>query len=124
MLRLGDLSAYRDFVDARDVARAVEQAVTAPGPLPRVLNIGGGQAVPVRELVHTLAGIAGFGGRIEEQGAGSARSERVSWQCSDVSAARTALGWRPSYTLRESLTALWSAGAHRPVPRAEGEPSS
>lgn len=95
MLRLGDLSAYRDFVDARDVARAAEQAVTAPGPLPRVLNIGGGRAVPVRELVHTLAGIAGFGGRIEEQGAGSARSGQVSWQCSDISAAGTALGWRP-----------------------------
>ncbi|MFE3661641.1 NAD-dependent epimerase/dehydratase family protein [Streptomyces sp. NPDC059164] len=124
VLRLGDLSAYRDFVDARDVARAAEQAVTAPGPLPRVLNIGGGRAVPVRELVHTLAGIAGFGGRIEEQGAGSARSGQVSWQCSDISAAGTALGWRPSYALRESLTALWSAGARRPVPCAEGEPSS
>ncbi|CAM5653764.1 NAD(P)-dependent oxidoreductase (plasmid) [Streptomyces californicus] len=124
VLRLGDLSAYRDFVDARDVARAVEQAVTSPGPLPRVLNIGGGIAVPVRDLVHTLAEIAGFGGRIEEQGAGSARSEQVSWQRSDISAAGTALGWRPSYVLRESLTALWSAAAHPPAPREESEPSS
>lgn len=121
VLRLGDLSAYRDFVDARDVARAVERAVTAPGPLPRVLNISGGDAVPVRHLVRTLADIAHFGGRIEEQGAGSARSEQVSWQCSDVSAARTALDWRPSYTLRESLAALWSAGTHSPSPREESE---
>ncbi|MFJ4501643.1 NAD-dependent epimerase/dehydratase family protein [Streptomyces sp. NPDC088864] len=124
VLRLGDLSAYRDFVDVRDVARAVERAVTEPGPLPRVLNIGGGGAVPVRDLVHTLADIAGFGGRVEEQGAGSARSEQVSWQCSDISAAGEALGWRPSYALRESLTALWSAAAHPPFPREEGAPSS
>ncbi|MFE9912207.1 NAD-dependent epimerase/dehydratase family protein [Streptomyces clavifer] len=121
VLRLGDLSAYRDFVDARDVARAVVRAVTAPGPLPRVLNISGGDAVPVRHLVRTLADLAAFRGRIEEQGAGSARSEQVSWQCSDVSAARTALDWSPSYTLRESLAALWSAGAHPPFPREEGE---
>jgi NDP-hexose 4-ketoreductase len=112
VLRLGDLSAYRDFVDVRDVARAVERAVTAPGPLPPVLNVGGGQAVPVRDLVHRLADAAGFRGRIEEQGAGSTRSERVSWQCSDISAAAEVLGWRPTYSLARSLAALWSAGAH------------
>ncbi|MFE1025657.1 NAD-dependent epimerase/dehydratase family protein [Streptomyces sp. NPDC058818] len=121
VLRLGDLSAYRDFVDVRDVARAVERAVTATGPLPRVLNIGGGDAVPVRRLVRTLADTAGFRGRIEEQGAGSARSDRVSWQCSDIAAARAALGWRPSYSLDESLAALWSAGARPPSLVPEGD---
>lgn len=120
VLRLGDLSAYRDFVDVRDVARAVERAVTATGPLPRVLNIGGGDAVPVRRLVRTLADVAGFRGRIEEEGAGSARSDQVSWQCSDIAAARTALDWRPSYSLDESLAALWSAGARPPSRAPEG----
>ncbi|MFF5160723.1 NAD-dependent epimerase/dehydratase family protein [Streptomyces sp. NPDC000348] len=110
VLRLGDLSAYRDFVDVRDVARAVVRAVTAPGPLPPVLNVGGGEAVPVRDLVHRLADIAGFRGRVEEQGAGSTRSERVSWQCSDISAAAEVLGWRPTYSLDRSLAALWSGG--------------
>ncbi len=119
VLRLGDLSAYRDFVDVRDVARAAERAVTAAGPLPRVLNVGGGGAVPVRRLVRTLADIAGFRGRIEEEGSGSARSADVSWQCSDIDAARTALGWRPSYSLDESLAALWSAGL-RAAPEEAG----
>ncbi|WP_329222556.1 NAD-dependent epimerase/dehydratase family protein [Streptomyces sp. NBC_01485] len=109
VLRLGDLSAYRDFVDARDVARAVADAVTAPGPLPPVLNIGGGRAVPVRELVHGLAAQAGFRGRIEENaaGGGSVRAAEVSWQCSDITAAEQALGWRPAHTLDEALAALW-----------------
>ncbi|MFE9937911.1 NAD-dependent epimerase/dehydratase family protein [Streptomyces hirsutus] len=113
MLRLGDLSAYRDFVDVRDVARAAVLAVTAAGPLPAVLNIGGGEAVRVRDLVHMLACRAGFGGRIEEDtgtAGGSARSAAVSWQCSDITAAGEALGWRPSYTLEESLAALWAHG--------------
>ncbi|MEV4443480.1 NAD-dependent epimerase/dehydratase family protein, partial [Streptomyces sp. NPDC049577] len=58
-IRTGDLSAHRDFVDARDVADAVVRAVTAPGPLPAVLNIGSGTARPARDLATGLARIAG-----------------------------------------------------------------
>ncbi|MFD3502982.1 NAD-dependent epimerase/dehydratase family protein [Streptomyces sp. NPDC058676] len=107
VLRLGDLSAYRDFIDVRDVARAAAYAVTAPAPLPPVLNISGGRAVPVRDLVRGLADRAGFRGRIEETTTGSARSADVSWQCSDITAADKALGWRPAHTLDDALTALW-----------------
>ncbi|MGW1362136.1 NAD-dependent epimerase/dehydratase family protein [Streptomyces chartreusis] len=110
-LRLGDLSAHRDFVDARDVARAARLAVMAAGPLPPVLNIGGGgDARPVRDLVRLLAEAAGFRGRIVEAGSGgSARSAQVSWQCSDISAARDTLGWTPTHTLDASVAALWAA---------------
>ncbi|MER6957841.1 NAD-dependent epimerase/dehydratase family protein [Streptomyces sp. NPDC000618] len=109
VLRLGDLSAHRDFVDVRDVARATELAVTAPGPLPPVLNIGSGRAVQVRELVHGLAEKAGFRGRMEENAGGerSIRSGEVSWQCSAIGAAEESLGWRPLHTLDEALAALW-----------------
>ncbi|MEU6478562.1 NAD-dependent epimerase/dehydratase family protein [Streptomyces sp. NPDC047017] len=140
VLRLGDLSACRDFVDVGDVARAVVLAVTAAGPLPPVLNISGGTAVPVRALVRRLADAAGFRGRVEEAphdttgpnaptnstgpagttgSAGSARSAQVSWQCSDITAAATALGWRPSRTLEESLAALWAASAPQPRGRED-----
>lgn len=122
VLRLGDLSAYRDFVDVRDVARAVGLAVTAAGPLPPVLNIGGGRAVQVRDLVHRLARRAGFGGRIEEDTGGSARSAAVSWQCSDNTAAAGALGWRPAYALEESLAALWAGGGDTPGPEGGRAP--
>ncbi|MEU1042463.1 NAD(P)-dependent oxidoreductase [Streptomyces sp. NPDC005907] len=120
VIRLGDLSAYRDFVDARDVARAAVLAATTPGPLPRILNIGGGNAVPVRDMVRALARVAGFRGRIEEDGAGSVRSGDVSWQCSDITAAADSLGWRPSYTLDDSLAALWAATAGAPSLHLEG----
>ncbi|MEZ7004842.1 NAD-dependent epimerase/dehydratase family protein [Streptomyces sp. AD55] len=124
VVRLGDLSAYRDFVDVRDVARAVEAAVTSPRPLPPVLNVGGGRPVRVRTLVRALADTAGFAGRVEEGASGSARSERVSWQCSDIRAARDALGWRPAYGLHDSLAALWAAGPPEPTPgpRSEAAP--
>ncbi|MFI0960314.1 NAD-dependent epimerase/dehydratase family protein [Streptomyces sp. NPDC021080] len=123
VIRLGDLSAYRDFVDVRDVARAAVAAATVPGQLPRVLNIGGGEAVPVRDLVGGLARVAGFRGRIEENGGGSARSGEVSWQCSDITAARKALDWRPELTLDDSLAALWAAAGTGPGPRAGSGPT-
>ncbi|MEU6546854.1 NAD(P)-dependent oxidoreductase [Streptomyces sp. NPDC046859] len=114
-LRLGDLSAHRDFVDVRDVARAAALAATAEGPLPPVLNIGAGDARPVRDLVRALADAAGFRGRIAEAGTvGSARSAQVSWQCSDITAARDALGWTPDHPLTSSVAALWEAATRRP----------
>ncbi|MFE7775076.1 NAD-dependent epimerase/dehydratase family protein [Streptomyces sp. NPDC057445] len=124
VVRFGDLSAYRDFVDVRDLARAVVLATTADGPLPRVLNISGGRAVPIRDLVHTLAEAAGFRGRIDEAGSGSARSAGVAWQCSDITAAHDALGWEPRFGLEDSLAALWASLYARPAtgPVAEQAP--
>ncbi|MEV7190378.1 NAD(P)-dependent oxidoreductase [Streptomyces sp. NPDC093510] len=121
-VRVGDLSAHRDFVDTRDVAQAVAQALALPGRLPRLVNIGSGRAVPARDLAHGLAGAAGFTGRVEEALGKVGRSTAVPWQCADIGAAEWELGWRPRFTLRESLAALWeSDGAPHPV-RTAGEP--
>ncbi|MGY1453617.1 NAD-dependent epimerase/dehydratase family protein [Streptomyces sp. SS8] len=111
VVRVGDLSAHRDFVDARDVARAATAAVLAPGPLPPVLNIAAGAARAVRDVAEGLAAAAGFRGRIDEKGADSARSAAVAWQQADITAAAGALGWRPGYTLEESLADLWARAA-------------
>ncbi|KNB52337.1 NAD-dependent epimerase/dehydratase family protein [Streptomyces caatingaensis] len=108
-VRTGDLSAHRDFVDARDVARAVALAVTAPGPVTGILNIGSGTARPAREVAEGLARAAGFRGRIEEDGAGSPRSAALPWQQADVTAAGRVLGWRPAYELGTTLADLWAA---------------
>nr|WP_202447907.1 NAD(P)-dependent oxidoreductase [Streptomyces sp. SID5468] len=112
-VRVGDLSAYRDFVDVRDVARAAVLAVTAPGTLPRLVNVAAGRAVPVRELVRQLASAAGFRGALEESGAVSARSGGVGWQRADITLAARALGWRPRIPLTESVRDLWCASAPR-----------
>ncbi|MFE7595132.1 NAD-dependent epimerase/dehydratase family protein, partial [Kitasatospora sp. NPDC057512] len=109
------LSAYRDFVDARDVAKAVGLAVTADRPLPRVLNLASGHARQVRAIADGLVAAAGFTGRIDESGAGSERSAAVSWQQADVSAAARELGWRPETDLADTLRDLW-LGTAGPTP--------
>ncbi|TVL89466.1 NAD(P)-dependent oxidoreductase [Streptomyces sp. SAJ15] len=109
---VGDLSAHRDFVDARDVALAAALAATAPRQLPRVLNIGSGTARPVREVAEQLVRVSGFRGRIGETldtTPGAERSGAVSWQRAEIAAAGEALDWRPRYAFAESLADLWAA---------------
>ncbi|MFI9308817.1 NAD-dependent epimerase/dehydratase family protein [Streptomyces triculaminicus] len=121
-VRTGDLSAHRDFVDARDVAEAIALAVTAPRPLPGVLNIASGTARPVRDVATGLLRAAGFGGRVadrvDEDGDGSPRSAAVPWIRADITAAGRALGWAPARSLEESLADLWAdAGTVAESPR-------
>ncbi|MFI9202440.1 NAD-dependent epimerase/dehydratase family protein [Streptomyces sp. NPDC053048] len=112
-VRTGDLSAYRDFVDARDVAEAIACAVTAPRPLPGVLNIGSGTARPVRDIAEGLLRAAGrgdhVGDRVDEDGDGSPRSAAVPWIQADITAACRALDWAPRHSLEDSLADLWAA---------------
>ncbi|MHA7957974.1 NAD-dependent epimerase/dehydratase family protein [Streptomyces sp. L500] len=121
-VRTGDLSAHRDFVDPRDVAEAVALAVTAPRPLPAVLNIGSGTARPVRDVAEGLLRAAGFtgpvGDRVAEDGDGSPRSAAVPWQQADITAVGRTLDWVPRHSFTDSLTDLWAATAPatEPVP--------
>ncbi|MBT2415059.1 NAD-dependent epimerase/dehydratase family protein [Streptomyces sp. ISL-12] len=63
-LRLGGLGAQRDFVDVRDVARAVHAASLSAAQ--GVINIGSGRAVRLRDAATTLARVAGYGGALHE----------------------------------------------------------
>ncbi|MFD7920205.1 NAD-dependent epimerase/dehydratase family protein [Streptomyces sp. NPDC059740] len=63
-LRLGGLGAQRDFVDVRDVARAVHAASLSAAQ--GVINIGSGRAVRLREAAAVLARVAGWSGTLLE----------------------------------------------------------
>lgn len=108
-VRFGSLAASRDFVDVRDVTDALIAAATIRTLPPPILNLGSGTATPARALVRTLAEVAGFDGEIVEEGDGSPRAGRISWQCADVSLSASSLGWQPRRSLRESLVWMWNA---------------
>jgi NDP-hexose 4-ketoreductase len=110
-ITLGPLSAYRDFVDVRDVAAAVVAATLAPQLTQRVINVGSGRAVTAREAVEALARTAGYHGEIIEEGAPIARSAAVDWIMADISRATDLLRWRPGYDLTDSTKAIWADGA-------------
>ncbi|WP_034482767.1 NAD-dependent epimerase/dehydratase family protein [Actinomadura oligospora] len=125
-LRVAPLRAHRDLVDVRDVADAVVAAVDRPphraGPPGRdvtaagtLINIGGGTAVPVRELVDLMIALSGVPVRLVEDAgpppdgadpAGRTARSDARWQCLDIGRARRTLGWTPRRTLAESMRDL------------------
>ncbi|WP_424211922.1 NAD-dependent epimerase/dehydratase family protein [Streptomyces sp. BI20] len=63
-LKLSGLGVQRDFVDVRDVARAVHAASLSAAQ--GVVNIGTGRAVRLRDAAGILARVAGYGGSLHE----------------------------------------------------------
>lgn len=63
-LKLSGLGVQRDFVDVRDVARAVHAASLSAAQ--GVVNIGTGRAVRLRDAAAVLARVAGYGGSLNE----------------------------------------------------------
>ncbi|GGO20302.1 NAD-dependent epimerase/dehydratase family protein [Deinococcus humi] len=102
-VRFGPLGARRDFVDARDAARAALHALTSD--LSGVVNVGSGEARPVRDLVDGLVTLTGFRGQILEDAPGSPRSGDVPYQRADVSRLLDS-GFTLQYRFRDSLAAL------------------
>lgn len=108
VLRVPPLRAARDLVDVGDAAAAVLAAATAPkaAVTGRVINIGRGEAVPVRRLVHRMVELSGLAVAIvEEPGPEPARAD-VAWQRLDITRAEQLLGWRPRRSLDDSLRDL------------------
>ncbi|MFF9343657.1 NAD-dependent epimerase/dehydratase family protein [Streptomyces sp. NPDC014773] len=105
---LRPLVSRQDFVDVRDVGAAVCRAATAAPGAARLLNIGGGRAVPVRDLVRHLVGLSGAPVRITERDDGTgARGGGLDWQLLDTAAARAAWGWTPARGPENALHDLW-----------------
>jgi nucleoside-diphosphate-sugar epimerase len=116
---LGPLSAYRDFVDVRDVATAITAAALADQVKEPVLNVGSGRAVRCREVVSLLAEVAGFTGRVVEALPPPERSSLVDWSAADLGRTGRTLGWAPRYDLRTSVMASWRMGASADAERAQ-----
>lgn len=108
VLRLAPLRDRRDYVDARDVARAVTAAAAAP-VAGRAINVGRGEAIRVRQLVDQLVEVSGVAAEVEETAQVKAGAvDGASWLQVDVRTAASVLGWTPRIEMAESLRALWA----------------
>ncbi|WP_441250362.1 NAD-dependent epimerase/dehydratase family protein [Kitasatospora sp. McL0602] len=134
VVRMPDLSGYRDFVDVRDVARAIQAAAVSAAT--GLINVGSGHAVRARDAAQLLVRASGFEGTISEDarqvllpsqsphpgppGPDAHRPlepravvEPVQWRQADVRTARDRLGWRTQVPLEESLGDIWLETACR-----------
>ncbi|MEW1754602.1 NAD-dependent epimerase/dehydratase family protein [Streptomyces angustmyceticus] len=108
--------ARRDYVDVRDAVDAVVRAARVPRADPLV-NIGCGRARDVRQLVDELVAAAGLPAETIREQRGEVRSRGADWIQVDISRAARLLGWRPRFTLGESMRAMWdTVCADQPLP--------
>ncbi len=111
-VRLGPLDTWRDFVDVRDVARAVALALETGG-LPPVLNIGRGEAVLARDVVARLVAASGVPAEVVEEpaehaGHAGSPAATVAWQQADLTTVTRHLDWSPSIDLDTSVHDTWT----------------
>lgn len=114
----------RDFVHARDVARAFRLAMETPDVSGEVFNIGSGRRYTVERVARLLAGAMGRHD-IAPWTLGKARTGDIRHCFGDIAKARRRLGFEPAHALEDSLDELveWVSGqrARDRVMHAHGE---
>jgi GDP-4-dehydro-6-deoxy-D-mannose reductase len=104
VMRVGDLSAQRDFTDVRDIVWAY-RLVLEQGQPGEAYNIGTGRALPVQALLDGLLALTPARIRIEVDPALLRPAEALA-QCGDPGKLRAATGWTPQITLAQTLADL------------------
>lgn len=106
VLRVGNLSARRDFVHAEDAARAY-RLLAARGARGRIYNLATGSACSVGEALERLLVISGVAARVEPDPQ-RLRPVDVPLLVGDNRRLRE-LGWQPEHSLDQALEDLWRA---------------
>ena len=101
VVRVGNLSSRRDFVDVRDMARAYLLAADR-GALGRLYNVGTGTAVPVRTLLDLLVTESRVPLEVREDPARRRPDDRPALAL-DATAFRERTGWAPTIPLQRSV---------------------
>ena len=110
VIRVGRLSARRDYCDVRDVVRAYMLLADAAVPC-EAYNICSGVAVPVQAILDQLCALCGVPVTIEEEAA-RLRPLEVPEHRGTADALHQATGWRPEIPLEQTLAdtlAYWRA---------------
>ena len=94
----GDGEAVRDFIYVGDVADALIEAALSEEVSGKVLNIGSGKPIRVRELAEAVAGEAGV--EIIHE---SERRGEIRFSLADISLAKKLLNWSPKIYLLDWL---------------------
>lgn len=104
VLKVGNLTARRDFVHVDDGVEALA-LLAARGAAGEVYNVASSEACTIAEALERLIGVAGLAVTVEEDPE-RLRPIDVPLLCGDASRLR-ALGWAPRRGLDQALAELW-----------------
>ena len=101
VMRVGNLSAERDFTDVRDIVRGYYLALERGEP-GEVYNVGSGRAYAMQEILDALLGMSHVPIRVEPDPARMRPSDTPVVVC-DATRFRQRTGWEPHIPLRQTL---------------------
>jgi UDP-glucose 4-epimerase len=104
-IKLGALDPRRDYVNAADVAAALDVLLRRSDRGVSVFNVGTGCGTSVREIVDTCSGILGRQVTIEHDPSRVRAVDRLEL-LADASLLREQTGWAPQWTLERTLVDL------------------
>lgn len=107
VLRVGNLSAQRDYLDVRDVVQAY-RLLAEKGIAGEVYNICRGQAHPLQSLVEMLIEMAGIPVQIEVE-ASRLRPLDLPILMGDPTKIRTQTGWQAEIPIEQTLRDILAA---------------
>lgn len=110
VMKVGNLAAKRDFSDVRDVVRAYT-LLMEKGIAGETYNVGSGRAVSIQALLDTLLSMSRKSIAIERDES-RMRPSDVPVIEADVTKLRRDTGWRPEFSLAETLHAMLEHNRH------------
>lgn len=111
VLRVGNLSAARDFLDVRDVVRAYE-ALLATGTAGTIYNVCSGSTLTIADGLEILLGLSTAKVRVEPDPSRQ-RPVDIPVLVGDPSRLREATGWTPRVVFGETLGELLAAARRK-----------
>jgi GDP-4-dehydro-6-deoxy-D-mannose reductase len=104
VIRVGNLSAKRDFSDIRDIVKAYELAVQFGEP-GEVYNLGSGFSYSIRDILGILLDLSGLDITIQEDPERLRPSDVPELRC-DFSKFNRVTGWVPEIPIQRTLEDL------------------
>ena len=101
VLRVGNLSARRDFTDVRDVVRAYYLLATK-GKSAETYNVGSGHAVPIREILDEIINKSSCDISVEID-ANKIRPVDVPIIEADITKIQEQTGWKPEISISQTI---------------------
>lgn len=104
IIKVGNLEAFRDFSDVRDVVKAYHIAVEKC-EYGTPYNIGSGKAYQIKEILDILLSFSSIKMKVG-QDASLMRPEKIAKIVCDFSKFNLATGWKPAIKIEETLKDL------------------
>lgn len=101
VMKVGNLEAYRDFTDVRDIVRGYSMLMEK-AEIGEIYNIGSGKAIKIQDVLDTLISLSTEDIEVEIDKDKLRPSDVPIVEC-DNSKIKSHIGWQPELDIRETL---------------------